>query len=259
MVVVGGLRCVAPSEQAMVGQHYAFDGGVLAHQLSHHLGKPEAGPDVRGDGDAVAVDVPQDIVGRRCVGEGDYRVGMGVGHHCGGDKGVQQRLDGWPVGPRVESAVLQVGHHLLVGHGVQLEQGLNVVQTQAHEVLWPSGLEVRATALDEQSPGVAPAEVGLGGLDGGIAAAPYYESGVGPDEMTQVYKQVQPLKAARLILRPARVHWSLCPLSQSVSVGLSLEGLEQLVGLASAGPFMHDLPDGPNHRYRMFVLPDVAA
>lgn len=83
--------------------------------------------------------------------------------------------------PGFHDGVPEEGNHVVVRHRGAVTQREDVVETNPGEVAQLRRLEVGAGAFDTQDARGAPAVVDLVALDGGVAAAPDNEVGVGAD------------------------------------------------------------------------------
>src|SRR5207237_8689212 len=76
----------------------------------------------------------------------------------------------------------------------------------AGEVLALYRFEIRAAALHTEHGNLTAAVIALEELDGGVAAAPDDQRGLGADESRRIHEEVEALERAGLGVVPARLH-----------------------------------------------------
>jgi hypothetical protein len=177
------LRAVAPDDQAVLGKHDEPQLWVRAHRLADLLGQREAGADVRDPrrGRAEARVHEPLAVGR--AREHADRVRMRVVHVRRGHERVQQRLDRRPRHRGIELAAREVGDHLLVGHGVTLQQRQHLAEPQAGDMLRTHRREVGARALHPHRRDLAAGVVDRRPLRGRVAAAEVRDRAIGAQQV----------------------------------------------------------------------------
>ena len=137
---------------------------------------------------------PQDGVGVRVI---DVRMR---------NESMQECFDRRTRRPRLHQALHEVADHLVVAHRAALTERLEVVQTDAGELLRFDRLEVRAAPLDAHDAHAPAAEIGLRQLDRRVPPAPDHQTGVAADQTGTVDEQVQALEAPDFFVAPQVVH-----------------------------------------------------
>src|SRR2546430_9634664 len=100
----------------------------------------------------------------------------------------------------------EIADHVLIAHVLPVEQRANVVHAHAGKVLALDRFEIRAAALHAKDGNFAAAVIALEELDGGVAAAPDDQRGLGADESRRIHEEVEALERAGLGVVPARLH-----------------------------------------------------
>ena len=214
--LVGFPRRVAPGEDAVLEQDRALRLRIGLEHLRHLMGQGEAGHDVGGHRQAVAVEVAAQGLAAGLIGEGQDGVGVGVVDVARRDPGVQQRL---------HRRVGRVGHHqggalglhhALVRQGVELAQGEQSLHAHGGQALRLDVAQVPARALDAQHLDRASDHVVDRGLQRGVAPAVLHQARIGAQQAAGIDAQGQVFAHAargiaghigeRVFVRPQTLH-----------------------------------------------------
>ena len=215
----------------MVQQHHAYGGsaGLARILLRAHAREIEAWHDVRDDYDGVAIDLANAPFPLRRVGDGEYRVGMGMVDELVGQAGVQNGFDRGRRCRGPEHMRGELVYHLRVWQCVELRQPKQVVQLHRRKSGRLDSLQVPAAALDVQDVFVLAEQILLHQLDRGVAAAVQYQGLVAPEQARTIDAQVELTRALRrFLVVPEAQHVSLSKKAriipampaQSFSIGL---------------------------------------
>ena len=200
---IGLLHRGAPADGPVLLEQDGARLGMRLEGLGHLLGDGEARAQIGERDDVAAVDLSEHLGAAVVVGERDDRVGMRVDDRVGGEEAVERRLDGRPRARGLEQGVREVVDHHLVVHVRALEEGPDVVDHDAGEVLLLDALQIGAAALDAEHPHLAAAVIALGALDRRVPAAPDDERGLGADQARGVHEQIEIGEALRRGVVPA--------------------------------------------------------
>ena len=177
--------------------------GILTERVDDVAGDAEPRAPVRERDHVLAVHLGEDVGVPVVVRERDDGVGVGVDDGVSRQEAVEQRLDRGPGSAGIQESVGEVLDHLRVAHVLPREQRQDVVHAHAREVPALDGLQVRTAPLHPQHGDLAAAVVALDGLDGGVAAAPDDERGLGADQTRGIHEEVEALEPTGLGVGPA--------------------------------------------------------
>ena len=187
--LIGFARALAEREDAVLVQDQADRAGRGREHPRRLLGEAEAGHDVGHDAHAAVVK----LGGARCavglVDQAQHRGRVGVIDEALRNEGVQQRLDRRIGRHRVDEVRALRLHHLLVRHGVALEQHAQLGEPHRRQ---PGGLDHRhvgAGALDAEDVDLAPHQVRHAQLHRGVAAAVQHELRIAAEQPRRVDPQ----------------------------------------------------------------------
>ena len=204
--LIGFARALAEREDAVLVQDEADRAGRGGEHPRRLLGEAEAGHDVRHDAHAAVVKLGGALGAVGLVDQAQHRGGVGMIDKALRDEGVQQRLDRRIGRHRVEQVRALRLHHLLIRHGVALEQQTQLGEPHRRQ---PGGLDHRhvgARALDAEDIDLAPHQVRHAQLHRGVAAAVQHELRVAAEQARRVDPQREiPRHAARGVTRDQRL------------------------------------------------------